>query len=499
MANLSQRKSLGQFWTPEPIAREMVGWVTEVGDWRVFLDPAVGPGVFIRSVVEQGAVSHGSNRSFLAFDLDPQFEGEVRSMVPREHGEVDFRCMDFLLSEGIEADAIVCNPPYLKHHHVPEKARAFEAVERSIGEALPRTIGAQGLFLLRALAALRPGGRLAFIMPSEFMNADYGVSLKRILLSKGFLRAVAAFDREHLVFEDALTTACVVFCERAANGVSPQRVLLARVSSAEGLQRARDWLRDEQRGGSEAVEDLPPGVEHAGWWDRRELAATLKWHRYFAPQPSGGMTRGTVSLGTIGRCTRGIATGANSFFLLTPSRAMELGLEEHELVRCIGRAADITPPVLTECMFAKLVEQDRPTLLLSLKHKDPSKGAASYLAEGEAIGLHERYLTRVRGRWFDVETREPPDFFVSVFFRGWPKVIRNEAGVVSLTAYHGVYLDPVFRPFAAQIVSYFQSPLGAEALLANRREYGGGLLKLEPRDVESAAIPLMPDLVAEAS
>lgn len=485
---LRSRKDLGQFWTPEPIAAAMVRWVSMDRNWSRFLDPAVGPGVFIRIALDRlGGISQVERRVF-AFDLDSSFVEHLLALTAPYGLSFQFRCEDFLLASVPRADAIVCNPPYMKHHFVRNKAQVFAQVEHLTGLVLPRTVSVHALFLLKALATLSPGGRLAFILPSEFLNSDYGVVVKRFLISRHHLRGIASFSSKQLVFSNALTTACVLFADSPLGAPIPRGVLLGQVASASDLELFVDLLHQSDTRSFGQNSGLASDLEASTWWPVESLDPSTKWHHYFArtSRPADGEA---IPLHTIGRCSRGIATGANSFFLLTEPEAHKLGFQSDELLRCVGRATDLQGSVFAEADFMELVRRGRPTYLLSLKGRQPSLAARDYITHGETLGLHKRYLTRTRDRWYEVETRDPPDFFVSVFFRQNPKVVLNKARVISLTAFHGFYLEPMFRDAAEPIVRFLNTDRGAAALTDHRREYGGGLMKLEPRDVELALIP----------
>src|SRR5699024_7758717 len=66
------------------------------------------------------------------------------------------------------------------------------------------------LFILKSVCQLSKGGRMAYIVPSEFLNSDYGVLIKSYLLKTGALKHLFIIDFEENVFDDALTTASIL-------------------------------------------------------------------------------------------------------------------------------------------------------------------------------------------------------------------------------------------------------------------------------------------------
>ena len=83
-----------------------------------------------------------------------------------------------------EFDAIIANPPYIRHHHLPSSRRRSPShyvphSERSISSLS----GSYVYFFLEAIRRLRFGGRLAFITPTEFLDVRYGSAVKEALLN----------------------------------------------------------------------------------------------------------------------------------------------------------------------------------------------------------------------------------------------------------------------------------------------------------------------------
>jgi len=86
----------GQFWTPDWVARAMVGYVTALGEDHIF-DPAVGAGAFFRA---SKALSSETGRplSFSGNEIDPKAleDAERSGLTGRELGGV--RLEDFILN-----------------------------------------------------------------------------------------------------------------------------------------------------------------------------------------------------------------------------------------------------------------------------------------------------------------------------------------------------------------------------------------------------------------
>ena len=108
-----ERYDLGQFFTPEPIARLMAEAIMEIAPTTV-LDPAVGGGVLLRAL---GPVP----RRF-GLDIDPSAVEVAADSVGAQGGQVEVAlgdCLDRtrwpLATETF--DAVIANPPYVRHHY----------------------------------------------------------------------------------------------------------------------------------------------------------------------------------------------------------------------------------------------------------------------------------------------------------------------------------------------------------------------------------------------
>ena len=53
------------------------------------------------------------------------------------------------------------------------------------------------IVLAKSLFELNDGGRLAYIIPTEFMNLDYGDILRRQLCNNGYLTKIIMFNIEN--------------------------------------------------------------------------------------------------------------------------------------------------------------------------------------------------------------------------------------------------------------------------------------------------------------
>lgn len=126
-----RRRHLGQFCTPPVVPRAMVRWACG-NQPRRFLDPAVGPGVFLS---ELARAEIDGIREVLAFGVDADAIGAARRRVePGRFASFRVRKADFL-STAVRGrfGAIVCNPPYVRHHRAKLPDAVFRRFDARCG------------------------------------------------------------------------------------------------------------------------------------------------------------------------------------------------------------------------------------------------------------------------------------------------------------------------------------------------------------------------------
>lgn len=462
------RKARGQFFTPPALARIMAEWVVGANPRRVF-DPASGTGALLRAV---HAAAPGARLA--GMDIEAGCLALAAEGLP---GTADLVEGDYLLADACGPwDGIVANPPYLRHQSMSYGIDIHGRIGSACGVRVSRQANACILFALKALASLAEGGRAAFLLPAEWANANFGDSLKRYMLDHDLLEKVIYFSHDGLVFEDNLSTGCLLLLRRGRRGAMVET----------------RYVEAGTPMGTLAELEASPGV-HASRFPMADLAGARKWDRLLAEGPREPVA-GMVALARLARTRRGIATGANDFFHLSAAQARAAGISAHHLVPCVGQARDVAGHTFGVDDLARLEAEGRPMFLVDFQG-DMSDADRRHVAAGEAKGLHERALTRSRNPWFSMERRAPAPLWAGVFGRGGTRFILNTAGARNLTTFHGIHLHDTRPLFAKAMAACLNSNLVQQHARDRSRVYGGGLTKHEPRDLLEIEVP---DLTAAA-
>ena len=461
------RKKFAQFFTPFQLASLMADWLLGNQDLKSVLEPAFGLGVFSRALLNKK-----SDLSINGFEVDDLIISQTKEIF-KDISQVNVHLQDYMFNDwNNKYDGIICNPPYFKFHDYDNKTILNE-IEKRLKIKLNGFSNLYTLFLIKSVYQLNPNGRLAYIVPSEFLNSDYGKLVKSVLIKKKILRHIVIFDFEENVFEDALTTACILFCSNDSNFKSVKFTTIKNSDELESVQNYTSVYPDQKN------DDLTFFIN--------DLDPELKWRKYYQIQ-NGVRYKNLVPFSNIAKVVRGIATGANEYFVFSQSKALHYGIDEKYLLPCICKAVDAKDNFFTEQNFKELITKDRKIYLFNASDaKD--ENVLKYIEFGEKTGVDKKYLTASRNPWYSLENRPTAPIWVSVFNRSGLKFIRNEANISNLTTFHCVY--PVKSILVPNLnidilFAYLLTDIAREIFEDNRREYGNGLQKFEPNDLNKA-------------
>jgi adenine-specific DNA-methyltransferase len=250
-----RRARLGQFFTPEPVARIMGKMLYDVpGDVVRILDPGAGVGSLSAAAVE-ALCAEGSDRRSIevaAYEIDDTLHGPLSETLSAaaELAESAGRQLswkissaDYILDIAGRASsllgvgeierfgAVIINPPYRKiNGRSPERA----AVER-VGL---RTTNLYTAFLALAAVQLVSDGLLVAITPRSFANGLYFEPFRHFFFDRVGLERLHTFASRGALFADAdVLQENIIFSAR--RGQSPAEVELAVSRSSNGEPERR--------------------------------------------------------------------------------------------------------------------------------------------------------------------------------------------------------------------------------------------------------------------
>ncbi|MBV5297241.1 MAG: N-6 DNA methylase [Rhodoferax sp.] len=455
------RRSAGQFFTPRWIANGMASWVIATSPRRI-VDPAFGLGMLLDACKRQGyqglRVGYENDAALVKIWKEAVADSTIELSVT-----------DFLAVTDNTIEAAIVNPPYNRFQNRDFTPQLQLRLSELLGEVASGYTNQYAIFIYLVVSRLSHEGRAAFIVPSEFLATGYGVQVKRFLKKSGRLQHLIIFDTESRIFPEAATTACVLLF-----GCGISRSLKIWHLAGESDAQRFDAI-------CKGIDETLPNASI----DAASLDPAENWQGLGFP---AGESDGFIPLGTFGKIQRGIATGANEFFVLSRSKAASLNLDSAALVPCIANANAVTGQLFSNQHWRSLREQDRSCFLFDgIASKLAS--AQAYVAKGERQNFHQRYLTSTRQPWYRLESRNVAPLLLAVFGRQGFRVILNRSDAVNLTAFHGFHPKPGYQQLVEIIWLYFQTAIAHVNYSSRQRAYGDGLKKLEPGDWSKLLVP----------
>ncbi|MBA2704751.1 MAG: Eco57I restriction-modification methylase domain-containing protein [Blastocatellia bacterium] len=475
----AERNKLGQFATPGALATEILEYarksLTSSAKVR-FLDPAFGTGSFYSALLK--TFPRSRIKSAAGYEIDQHFAASAAELWNDELLQLenaDFTKQIAPTSEKDRANLLICNPPYVRHHHfsLSDKNRLNVAVRQSIGVNLSGLSGLYCYFMGLAHSWLAEDGLAAWLIPSEFMDVNYGRAIKEYLLNQVTLLRIHRFDPADVQFDDALVSSAVVWFKKA----KPPAHHTTEFTFGGSLLKPAVTAR------------LPSDV----------LREAGKWTKFPQNSNHNEKTQGGIKLSDLFIIKRGIATGANKFFILTPERVAELHLPKKFLIPILPSARYLSSDeILANDQGDPLV--DRKLYLLSCKLPESEVKAKypllwNYLESGKREGVNEKYLSQHRSPWYSQEERQPPLFLCTYINRKSKtngetfRFILNHSKAIAANVYLLLYpkkpLADVIKAKPELINSLWQAlkSIAPEALRGEGRVYGGELYKMEPSEL----------------
>lgn len=310
------------------------------------------------------------------------------------------------------------------------------------------------------------------------MDVNYGRQIKEYLLSRVTLVHIHRFDPQDVQFDDALVSSAVVWVR---NDPPPLD------------HRVRFTY-----GGSLAAPRLERNVTIAN------LRSIPKWTRIASTEQALEQSDSVTLFSDLFTIKRGIATGANKFFIIGPDT-----IATYQIPSCFLTPILPSPRYLSSDEIKADEHGDplleKPQYLINCNLPEAAireryAGLWSYLQEGIAAGVHKGYICAHRSPWYAQEVRPAAPFLCPYMGRkerksGEPfRFILNRSRATVPNVYLMLYPKPILAHALQTSPALYGDILRAlnsttpESLIAGGRVYGGGLHKLEPNELAGARL-----------
>lgn len=449
------RRQAGAIYTPSTLVEPMVEWTLGQRPTRV-IDAGSGSGRFSTAIARLAP-----NVEIVAIDLDPLATLMTRAAlaaVGHEHSTVlhgDYTRARIPRIEGVTA--FVGNPPYLRHHALPLKTKAWaQSAAKLLGRTMSGLAGLHAYFYLATAHHGEPGDVGCFVTSGEWLDVNYGRVVRELLLENLGGEAIYVIEPESLPFGDTATTAAIA-CFRV--GERPPKVRFLGVPSVAKLPT------------------LTGGHEVA----RERLVTSARWSHFV--RTSKPLPEGYIELGELCRVHRGAVTGANATWVRNRS---DVNLPESVLFPSVTKARELFAAGDRLASLDGLrVVVDLPEDLDELD-EESRKRVTAFLKTAKAAGVKKGYVASYRKAWWRVGLRAPAPILATYMARRAPAFVVNDAEARHINIAHGIYPRQELPEGALALLA---DALRTTVAVASGRTYAGGLTKFEPREMERLLVP----------
>ncbi|MFW9785660.1 MAG: Eco57I restriction-modification methylase domain-containing protein [Candidatus Heimdallarchaeota archaeon] len=176
-----KEKDLGAVVTPQKTAKYIISKLGKIESNQKILDPCVGPGVFIKTLIDVGV----NESQIYAYDINPNYKEPIKQL------GIKFELCDTLLNINDkslnEFDFIIGNPPYLN------KSSSYVRKNKSKLKRIYGHVNAHetySMFIVNSIWRLKEAGKLGFITSDTFLTLITHKKLRKFLLENTKLNEI---------------------------------------------------------------------------------------------------------------------------------------------------------------------------------------------------------------------------------------------------------------------------------------------------------------------
>jgi predicted RNA methylase len=470
-----ERNILGQFSTPITLANDILAHAKSLMPERTkvrFLDPAFGTGSFysaLHNIFKATCIEFAAG-----YEIDEHYGKPAYKLW--SNSKLNYQIADFTKQKAPNEDEkynlIICNPPYVRHHHINGQKERLQALAFNVANMkLSKLAGLYCYFMALSHTWIKKNGISGWLIPSEFMDVNYGKAIKDYLLNEVTLLQIHRFDPNNVQFDDALVSSSVV------------------------------WFKNSKPSKNHKIKFTYGGTLSTPTYEREVdcgvLATEKKWTRF--PLSGERKINNDPKLSDFFAVKRGIATGDNKFFILPREEidSRNLPIEQFRPILPSPRYLNVTEVKADKNGFPDIENQlfvlDCKLPLDEIRQVYPE--LYMYLEEGVQAGVPERYLCKNRKIWYSQENRSESSFYCTYIGRSDREgkkpfhFVLNRSKAIVANSYLILYPKPHLKKEIDQNQKLNERLLEAlnhitgKAMLEEGRVYGGGMHKMEPKEL----------------
>lgn len=468
---MKNKKRTGSYYTPKPLADFMIDYLNKKLGTRFslrVLEPSAGDGSFVNASFNHSEFAKKIN-SFIAVERNGKELNKIRIQSENFIGvRADF--LEYQKYSSLQFDLVIGNPPYIKKNLLSQRQISIckDIHSRAkLSNRQPNNIWTA--FLVRCIEFTSNDGILGFILPAELLQVKFSSELRSLLISE--FERIEIFTFNELLFSESKgQDTLILICERKS---CQKGVFYCNI----------DKIADLNQGRFNLVQNI--NIKNSKWM-----------HHHLSSDEINLLERLKENINTIDNyCNSkaGIVTAANNFFIVNEATVEKYQLHNF-VMQIIQKGVFVNGSIeLNTDDFQHIIDSSKPAYLISFNHSSnikDNKKIDEYLKIGKANNLHLRYKMSIREKWYEVPNiGNPPDAFFFKRCNKYPKLIKNNAKVLSTDSAYNITMKDNF--YVNDLIFSFYNSLTLSFSELNGRYYGGGVLELTPNEFKKLPIPFV--------
>ena len=428
--------------------------------------------------------AHGSEKETLKQKI-AEAEGTLARQYPTASGfQWHVKFAEVFTDGGF--DIAIANPPYVRQEDIEPKSHK-DSLVRQYSDAVVARSDLYCYFYARALQLLKDGGMHVFVCSNSWLDVGYGAKLQEYLLNNSHVHAIYESAVERQFSTADINTIISLIGKNPGGKESKTRFVslradfdaaLANPDLRREITHSRSTLRAAGTSGNKFVGDK---------WGGKYLRAPDIYHHILTK-----CAHQMVRLGDIATVRRGITTGMNQFFYLTPETIKKWSIESEFLQQVMttpqeSRRIAVDIAKLPKRLF--MCHEDKATL--------SNTGALAYIEWGEEQQFHKGASFASKNRWWDIGSPTPSVLAMNTLIDTTARTFFCRQGLLfDQTCYTIVPSQSPVKTCIAMNSTLVQLIVN----LSGRANFGGGMLRIATYELDNLQTVnplLLPELDTE--
>lgn len=473
VAEQTKRQAYGVYYTPLRVASLLANWaITNRND--VVLEPCFGGCDFLEAIRDRLEVvgQQDFDSHIFGCDIDPSAFSHLSSRMRASTLTGNFLRSDFLsvspshFGQG-GFDAVIGNPPYIKNDRISSFQR--ESIKQLTKETTRSIKGRANLwayFVVHAMTFLRVGGRMAFVLPGNFLTADYSAHLRNELSSR-FAKVTAISVAERLFLSQGTEERTVVLlCEKYKQG----NARLINVMYCTNVDELGNLLATDIHDANNISENTDDYSRLTN--EQRDVFSAV------AKKINAG------NIGKLGTVYIGIVLGDKKFFVRSICEWKARNISGTYIHPIVSKFSYLNGICMRPDDINAWKETDKACYFLNTRGKRLGHVILDYLASNIKQEEGNNSTFKRREIWHQPDDGRIADAFIGCISHMGPRLVLNAERIQAANSIYRFDFashvsDKEKKVLAIALLTTF-SQLSAEL---QGRPLGSGGLKLEPKDI----------------